>query len=161
MEDIEQERLDNEGGVEVVRFAPLDYLSKLPEPIDAVLEESVEFKSGRGWLTVGAVRGSVLYDEQEDAAGDDVIYRPKLTMVVARYSNDIARATLRMNNYPLVFLIKDNNGLWLLIGTEEEPVRKLTRKVTTGGVPGDRNQAMLEFGADGMRHGAVHYVGVV
>lgn len=134
---------DTIGGIEKIWFIPVDDIAALG---DVILNElqNITFASGKEWLTLYGTFKSKEFSEQKKETKYGIRFERSLQLFYPGYSVGVIQQLEEMKCNRFLVAYKDNNGLYKIAGTLENPLN-FTYKLSTGKSGSDAQGIEMEF----------------
>ena len=149
---------DNLGGIAQIFFTEQKNLAQLPFTNDVLINTDLVLKSGI-WFLFEPTARTTKYAEKEKLGPHGYFYEQQLQGFRAKDSQPLASAYLALRGKKLVALYQDNNGIWKLVG-DNENFLKLTHDLDTGAAPTERNGTDFTFTGESNQP-ACYYTGAL
>ena len=134
----------NAGGIYgEVRLLPIDWVEKLDEPVDGMLQAGgLVLKPNAYWIGVLAVDNGVNYNEKSITTEYGIAYEPTLRLELPKVRPSVVSWVREYAKVGFLAMFKDRNGYNRLVGTVEQPLNVLA-DMTTGMRAGKNFTALM------------------
>lgn len=140
LQNIDRLSGDNLGGLLLIRVARKADIKNIPDDLNGVITEDIEFMPGKSWAIWRITQGTAIFR----SSGNDENFNNSLSFVVSK-NRELLNYMLKVAiNDEHVVLFDDANGNQILFGTISDPVRFRIDHSTS-----NRNQYDCEFYSEG------------
>jgi hypothetical protein len=136
------------GGVNQFWFIPVNDIASFGDIILGELQ-GLELKSGKSWLSVYGVFSSKQFAENKKETKGGIIFERSFSLFYPGLSVDVLSQLEEMKGTRFVIAYKDNNGLYKVAGTADNPLN-FTYNIGTGKNGADNQGINMQFYADSL-----------
>jgi hypothetical protein len=147
MEDLNQLKNDNVGGIIRFNFIPVQDVDSIVMPVNNKVLEPLEVKEGKRWYCAYATLGTIGYTEEQSDTDNGGIFKRKFTAICPQDNDEMTDTLNAMRNQRFIIDYMDANGLRKLVGTIEEPLFFTSTLNTKTDMRG-RNEHVISFYGD-------------
>jgi len=147
MEDLNELKNDNIGGIIRFNFIPVQDVQSISTPLNNKVLEPIEVKEYKRWYCAYATRGTMGYTEEQTDTPNGNIFKRKFVAVCPQDSDEMCDTLNLMRNQRFILDYTDANGLRKLVGTIDEPLF-FTSTLNTKTDMNGRNEHAISFYGD-------------
>jgi len=134
---------DTLAGINKFWFTPADNIGAMGDVINNQLQ-GLSFTSGNDWLTGFGVYNTRSFSEQKKETAAGIYFARSFKMFYPGFSQAVINQLELMKLRRFIIAFKDNNGLFKIAGTPDNPLN-FTYKLRTGKSGSDAQGIEIEF----------------